>query len=67
MLNWTTTSETNLSRSILGLISGKIYYLSVQARNAGALWSLASSSPSQGGAAACYTSQSFLYLPSINK
>ena len=39
IINWTTTSETSLQLSGLGLVEGQQYWLAVQARNAGGLWS----------------------------
>jgi hypothetical protein len=39
IVNWTVTSDDSLTRSGLGLVEGQRYWLSVQARNAGGLWS----------------------------
>jgi thermitase len=39
IVNWTVTSDDSLTRSGLGLVEGQQYWLSVQARNAGGLWS----------------------------
>jgi hypothetical protein len=39
IVNWTVTSNDSLTRSGLGLVEGQQYWLSVQARNAGGLWS----------------------------
>lgn len=43
VVNWTTVSSniTTLTRSSLGLVSGQQYWFSVQAQNAGGLWSTA--------------------------
>jgi hypothetical protein len=39
VVNWTKTTSPRLSRIGLGLTPGQTYWLSVQARNAGGLWS----------------------------
>jgi subtilisin family serine protease len=39
IVNWTTTSSNSISRSGLGLVDGQQYWLAVQARNEGGLWS----------------------------
>lgn len=39
IINWTITNETSVQLSGLGLITGQQYWLAVQARNAGGLWS----------------------------
>lgn len=39
---WTTTTSTSLARSGLGLVEGRQYWLAVQARNVGGLWSVRS-------------------------
>jgi hypothetical protein len=39
IVNWTTTTATSLSRSGLGFVAGRQYWLAVQAKNAGGLWS----------------------------
>jgi hypothetical protein len=39
IVNWTTTTATSISRSGLGLVAGRQYWLAVQAKNAGGLWS----------------------------
>lgn len=39
IINWTTTSETSLQLRGLGLVEGQRYWLAVQARNTGGLWS----------------------------
>jgi PKD repeat protein/N-acetylneuraminic acid mutarotase len=39
IVNWTTTASVSFARSDLGLIKGQAYYVSVQARNDGGLWS----------------------------
>jgi hypothetical protein len=45
VINWTQTQGTSFLRSGLGLTRGQIYYVLVQARNAGGLWSPAGVSP----------------------
>ncbi|MCC7360215.1 MAG: S8 family serine peptidase [Anaerolineales bacterium] len=40
VVNWTTTNNAGVTRSLPGLMAGHTYWLSVQARNAGGLWSL---------------------------
>lgn len=40
IINWTTTSETSVQLSGLGLAAGQRYWLAVQARNTGGLWSV---------------------------
>jgi subtilisin family serine protease len=39
IVNWTTTNNNSFTRSGLGLIEGRQYWVSVQARNIGGLWS----------------------------
>lgn len=39
IVNWTAVNDTNITHSGLGLIAGRQYWLSVQARNNGGLWS----------------------------
>jgi len=40
IVNWTDTTKTNMIREHLGLTEGEQYWVSVQARNAGGLWSI---------------------------
>ncbi len=51
--SWKTTSGTSMSQSNLGLINGQTYYVSVQARNDGGLWSDYGSSAVTAGASTC--------------
>ncbi len=39
IVNWTATAGNSLTRSGLGLVAGRQYWLAVQARNVGGLWS----------------------------
>lgn len=39
IVNWTNTSSSSIIRSGLGLVEGRQYWLAVQARNEGGLWS----------------------------
>jgi len=39
IVNWTTTSNNAFTRSGLGLVGGRQYWVAVQARNIGGLWS----------------------------
>jgi subtilisin family serine protease len=39
IVNWTSTSSNSITRSGLGLVEGRQYWLAVQARNVGGLWS----------------------------
>jgi len=39
IVHWTNTSRSSIARSELGLIDGRQYWLAVQARNEGGLWS----------------------------
>ncbi|RLC71317.1 MAG: hypothetical protein DRJ03_30330 [Chloroflexi bacterium] len=39
IVNWTNTSSSSITRSGLGLVDGQQYWLAVQARNVGGLWS----------------------------
>jgi thermitase len=56
VVNWTTTTATSTVRSGLNLLVGQIYYVSVQARNAGGLWSpVSTSSGIVAGAGGCPT------------
>lgn len=41
VVNWTTLSDTTVNRTDLNLLRGQSYYVSVQARNSGGLWSAA--------------------------
>lgn len=64
VVNWTNTTENSFIRSGLGLISGQTYYISVMARNAGGLWSDASTPPGVvAGSGLCTSTQAFIYLP----
>ncbi len=38
-VNWMATGSNSLTRSGLGLVAGRPYWLAVQARNVGGLWS----------------------------
>ena len=49
VVNWTDTTATAVSLSGLGLIPGQQYYLTLQARNAGGLWSASTISPFVAG------------------
>jgi len=39
IVNWTNTSSSSITRNGLGLVDGRQYWLAVQARNVGGLWS----------------------------
>ena len=39
IVNWTSTSNNSITISGLGLVEGRQYWLAVQARNVGGLWS----------------------------
>jgi Tfp pilus assembly protein PilW len=41
--NWTSTAATSVTRTGLNLVTGRQYFFSVQARNAGGLWSAVTS------------------------
>jgi hypothetical protein len=43
VINWTSTSATSVTRTGLNLVTGRQYFFSVQARNAGGLWSAVTS------------------------
>jgi Tfp pilus assembly protein PilW len=43
VINWTTTLSTTITRTGLNLVMGRQYFFSVQARNAGGLWSAVTS------------------------
>lgn len=62
IVNWTAVDGTTISRSGLGLIEGQQYWLSVQARNNGGLWSASSYSAFVSG-----QPYSQLFLPLILK
>lgn len=51
--SWATLTGTTMTRSGLGLTNGKTYYVSVQARNEGGLWSDYGSSAVVAGTAGC--------------
>jgi hypothetical protein len=57
---WTNTSSTSLVRSGLGLVEGHQYWLAVQARNEGGLWS-----PSGYGAFVAGQPLHQIYLPVV--
>jgi hypothetical protein len=50
VVNWTTLDATTVTRTGLGLTSGKHYWVSVQAQNQGGLWSPAGASQFTAGA-----------------
>jgi hypothetical protein len=62
VLNWTDTSATSVTRTGLNLVTGQRYYFSVRARNAGGLWSEASSGGFTAGVPC-----SKVYLPIVVK
>jgi hypothetical protein len=39
IVNWTTTGSSSITKSGLGLVEGRQYWVAVQARNVGGLWS----------------------------
>jgi len=49
IVNWTRTSNTSMTRSGLSLVEGRQYWLAVQARNVGGLWSASGYSPFVAG------------------
>ncbi len=54
VINWTETVETHFQRTNLNLTAGQTYYVAVQARNAGGLWSaIGVSSGVVAGAGTC--------------
>jgi subtilisin family serine protease len=61
IVNWTITSATSLTRSGLGLVAGRQYWIAVQAQNAGGLWSASGNSAFVAG----QQSPRLLYLPLI--
>jgi hypothetical protein len=63
IVNWTPTTATSISRSGLGLIAGRQYWLAVQAKNAGGLWSASANRSFVAGE----QSQTGLYLPFITR
>jgi subtilisin family serine protease len=60
IVNWTPTSSTTLTRSGLGLVEGHQYWLAVQARNVGGLWS-----PSGYGAFVSGQPNFYVFLPVV--
>jgi hypothetical protein len=62
VINWTDTGSTSVTRTGLNLVAGQHYYFSVRARNAGGLWSAATS----GGFVAGVPCQK-VYLPLVRK
>jgi subtilisin family serine protease/NDP-sugar pyrophosphorylase family protein len=68
IVNWTTTTNTSFLRSGLGLIAGQKYYISVKARNAGGLWSSASTPPGvEAGSSKCTSTVKFIFLPLVRR
>ena len=51
VVSWTTTSAKGVSRSGLGLIAGRQYWVAVQAQNTGGLWSASAYSSFTAGQA----------------
>ncbi len=58
VVSWLITPDTSMSRSGLGLTAGQTYYVNVQARNEGGLWSDVSSGAFVAGANSCSLSGS---------
>ena len=63
IVNWTSTTAISLSRSGLGFVAGRQYWLAVQARNAGGLWSASTNKSFVAGK----RSQTPVYLPLITR
>jgi hypothetical protein len=62
VMNWTSTSSDRFLRSNLNLNAGQTYYVSVQARNEGGIWSEPGiSNGVEAGTGACPA----IYLPII--
>ena len=61
IVNWTTTSATSITRSGLGLVADRQYWVAVQAQNAGGLWSASGNSAFVAG----QQTQRQIYLPLI--
>lgn len=62
IINWTATNKTSLQLSGLGLVEGQKYWLSVQARNEGGLWSTSAYSGFVAGQA-----MNRVFLPAVIK
>ena len=62
IVSWTFTGDTSLDRSGLGLVEGQRYWLAVQARNVGGLWSDAGQSSFVAG-----RPPSRIYLPLVSR
>ncbi|MCA9971887.1 MAG: S8 family serine peptidase, partial [Anaerolineales bacterium] len=62
IINWTTTTETTLYLTGLGLVDGQMYWLAVQARNAGGLWSTSAYSSLTAG-----QPLSRVFLPAVTR
>jgi uncharacterized repeat protein (TIGR01451 family) len=61
---WSTTQANSFLRNDLGLIAGQTYYISVQARNEGGLWSEVAAAPGvMAGSGLCRSTLSKLYIP----
>jgi hypothetical protein len=66
VISWTQTQATSFLRSGLGLTPGQTYYVAVQARNAGGLWSPAGVSAGvRAGTGQC--SAAPLFLPFLRR
>jgi hypothetical protein len=62
VINWTDTGSTSVTRTGLNLVAGQRYYFSIKARNAGGLWSEATSRSFTAGVP-CQK----VYLPLVRK
>ncbi len=65
IINWTTTVVQNFTRTGLVLKPGQTYYVSVQARNEGGLWSQAGTTGITSGSGICTSNTSGFYFPLI--
>lgn len=64
VINWTNTSELAFTRTGLGLIAGPTYFVVVQVRNEGGLWSEAGIPDGlAAGSGICTTNKHSIYLP----
>ncbi|PKO15852.1 MAG: hypothetical protein CVU39_10035 [Chloroflexi bacterium HGW-Chloroflexi-10] len=63
IVNWTSTTSTTLMKSSLGLVEGRQYWVIVQARNVGGLWSASGYGGFVAGEETSYT----IFLPLLLK
>ena len=68
VINWTSTGATSFDLHGLSLTAGRLYYVSVKARNEGGLWSAAATTPGvAAGSDTCVVNLVQVLLPLVRK